>query len=62
MSFDDSITRAEQLLHRLEEVRAKLQETEDSEEALALIEELAGIAKEIQAEIERARREADAET
>jgi hypothetical protein len=62
MTYDESITKAEQLLKRLEEVRAKLQATEDSDTALALIEELAGIAKEVQAEIERARREADAAT
>ena len=48
MSSDDSLRRAEELLERLEAVRARLEGMHDPDEA---------IAKETQAELERAREE-----
>ncbi len=59
---DDALARAEQLLARLEDTRARLEATEDPDAALELLGELAELAKEVQAEIERAKREADART
>ena len=61
MTADDSLRRAEQLLTRVEEVRARLDTTEDPERALDVLAELAHLAKEVEAEIQRAKREAEAE-
>jgi hypothetical protein len=49
--------RLEQLLQRLESARARLEVTDDPEQAVEVLSELAQVAKEVQAEIERARRE-----
>jgi len=49
--------RLEQLLKRLEEARARLEVTDDPEQAVEVLRELAEVAKEVQAEVERARRE-----
>jgi hypothetical protein len=56
---EESLQRAEELLERLERARARLEETGDSEEAIDVLAELAEIAKQVEAEIERARREAE---
>jgi hypothetical protein len=53
----DSVGRLEELLKRLEDVRARLEVTDDPEDAVEVLRELAEVAKEVQAEIERARRE-----
>ena len=53
----DSVARLEQLLQRLEEARGQLERTDDAEQAVDVLRELAEVAKEVQAEIERARRE-----
>jgi hypothetical protein len=53
----DPVARLEQLLQRLEEARAQLERTDDAEQAVDVLRELAEVAKEVQAEIERARRE-----
>ena len=65
MSTDESLTRAEELLKRVEEVRAELEkisETEDgsSERAIELLGELSELAKAVEEELTRAQREADA--
>ena len=62
MSSPDSLKRAEELLDRLERSRAKLEETKDPDEAITILGELAEIAKEVEAELARAKREADAES
>ena len=49
--------RLDELLKRLEEARARLEVTDDPEQAVEVLRELAQVAKEVQAEIERARRE-----
>jgi hypothetical protein len=56
----DPLDRASQLLGQLEEKRAELESTEDPEAAVDLLGEITELAKEAHAEIERARREADA--
>jgi hypothetical protein len=60
VSAEESLARAESLLERLDATRAKLEATDDPEQAIELLGELAELAKEVQAEIERAKREADA--
>jgi hypothetical protein len=59
MSAEDSLHKAEELLKRLELTRAKLEETEDPQEAVDVLAELAEIAKEVQLQVEQAKREAD---
>ena len=55
---DDALTKAEELLDRLERTRVRLEETQDPEAAIDILGELAEIAKQVEAELERARREA----
>lgn len=61
MSAEESLGRAEELLDRLEASRAKLEATEDPEAAIEVLGELAELARAIEAEIERAKREAENE-
>jgi hypothetical protein len=60
MSAEDSLQRAEKLLEKLEQARAQLEQTEDPEAAIDVLSELAEIAKQVEAELARARREAGA--
>ena len=63
MTAEDSLRRAEELLERLERTRAELErvaQSEDSEGAIDVLTELAQIARDVEAELTRARREADA--
>jgi hypothetical protein len=57
MSEQDPVTRLQELLDRLEVARKRLEETQEPDRAVDLLRELADLAKEVQAEIERARRE-----
>jgi hypothetical protein len=54
---EESLKRAEELLERLEQTRARL-EAADPEAAIDILGELADIAKQVEAELEQARREA----
>ena len=58
----DALDHAAALLDRLEEKRAELEATEDPDAAVELLGEITELAKEAHAEIERARREADAQS
>jgi hypothetical protein len=60
MSAEDSLKRAEELLEKLEQSRARLEQTDDPEAAIEVLSELAEIAKQVEAELARARREAGA--
>ena len=64
MSADDSLARAEELLARLEKTRAELEQlsqTDDAERALDVLTELAELSKAIEEELQRAKREAEAD-
>jgi hypothetical protein len=61
VSAEDSLKRAEELMDRLEQTRARLEATADPETAIEVLTELAGIAKDVEATLSRAKREADAE-
>jgi hypothetical protein len=61
MNAEDSLRRAEELLTKVEEARARLETTDEPEAALDVLGELADLAKEVEAEIQRAKREAEAE-
>jgi hypothetical protein len=60
MSAEDSLKRAEDLLEKLEAARARLEATEDPEAAIEVLGELAELAREVETELTRAKREADA--
>ena len=60
MSEPDAVQRLQDLLEKVEAARAALEATDDPERAVQILQELADLAKEVQAEVERARREADA--
>ena len=55
MSADDPLTKAEALLARLEAARTELEETDVPDEAIKIIEQLADLARQIEAELQRAR-------
>jgi hypothetical protein len=57
----DPLDHASELLTKLEAKREELEQTEDPEAAVDLLAEITELAKEAHAEIERARREADAQ-
>ena len=54
----DSVARLQDLLDRLEAARAELEETNDSARAVEILRDLADLARDVQAELEQARREA----
>jgi hypothetical protein len=60
MSAEDALKRAEELLERLEAARARLEQTTDPEIAIEVLGELSELAREVETELTRARREADA--
>jgi hypothetical protein len=53
----ESVARLQELLRRVEQARAELDATTDPKRAVEVLSDLADLAKEVQAEIERARRE-----
>ena len=57
MSEPDSVGRLQELLQRLEKTLGELEATEDSEQAVERLGDMAELAREVQAEIDRARRE-----
>lgn len=63
-SAEEALGRAEQLLARLEAARAELEQlsqAEDAERALDVLGELAELSKAIEEELQRAKREAEAD-
>jgi hypothetical protein len=60
MSEPDAVARLQDLLEKVEASRVELEGTDDPERAVQVLQELADLAKEVQAEVERAHREADA--
>ena len=59
MNAEDSLKRAEELMTRLEQARARLEATEDPQLAVEVLSELSEIAKEVEAEIQRAKQGAE---
>jgi hypothetical protein len=58
VNSEDSLQRAEVLLERLEQTRQELESTQDPDRAIEILSELAEIAKEVEAELARAKKEA----
>jgi hypothetical protein len=61
VSVDEALQRAESLLERIEAARARLDASEDRDEQIAVLEELATLAKEVEAELQKARAAAEAD-
>jgi hypothetical protein len=55
------LNNAEHLLARLESARARLDETQEPDQAIEILQELAELAKEVEAELQRAKRAAETE-
>jgi hypothetical protein len=53
----EPVARLQELLARLESARAELEGVDDSERAIEVLSDLSALAKDVQAEVERARRE-----
>jgi hypothetical protein len=65
VSSEESLARAEQLLARLESTRGeleKLSQAEDADRALEILGELADLSRQVEEELQRAKREAEEET
>jgi hypothetical protein len=63
-SSEESLARAEQLLARLEATRAELErlsESEDADKALDILTELADLSRQVEEELQRAKRAADSD-
>jgi len=60
VSAEDRLRNAEQLLDRLERTRARLEETKDPDQAIEILSELAEIAKEVESQLQQAKRDAEA--
>ena len=63
VAAEESLTRAEQLLDELEQARAELErvaEQDDPEAAIQVLQRLTALAEEVEAELQRAKREAGA--
>ena len=60
MNAEDSLRRAEDLLEKLEAARTRLEATDDPDAAIEVLSELAELAREVETELTRAKREADA--
>jgi hypothetical protein len=61
VSAEESLNNAEDLLARLEAARQRLDETHDPDQAIEILQELAELAKEVESELQRAKRAAETE-
>ena len=64
MSAEESLARAEELLARLERARAELErlsKADDADRALDVLTELAELSKAVEEELQRAKRQAEAD-
>jgi exonuclease VII small subunit len=59
MNAEERLKNAEALLDRLEQSRARLENTTDPDEAIEVLQELAEIAKEVESQLQQAKREAE---
>jgi exonuclease VII small subunit len=59
VSAEERLKNAEALLDRLEQSRTRLENTTDPDEAIEVLQELAEIAKEVESQLQQAKREAE---
>jgi hypothetical protein len=60
-SAEDSLGRAEELLAKFEAARERLESTDDPNQAIEVLQELADLAKQIEAELQSAHLAAEAD-
>jgi hypothetical protein len=60
VNAEERLKNAEALLDRLERSRARLEQTSDPDEAIEVLQELSEIAKEVESQLQQAKREAEA--
>ena len=58
-SAEERLKSAEELLDWLEQLRVRLEGTKDPDEAIEILSELADIAKQIEVQLQQAKREAE---
>ena len=58
-SAEDRLRHAEELLDRLEQTRGRLEETKDPDEAIEILTQLSEIAKEVEVQLQQAKRAAE---
>jgi len=61
VTAEDSLGRAEDLLAKLEAARERLESTDDPNQAIEVLQELADLAKQIEVELQAARQAAEAD-
>jgi hypothetical protein len=59
VSAEERLKNAEVLLDRLEQSRSRLETTTDPDEAIEVLQELSEIAKEVESQLQQAKREAE---
>jgi hypothetical protein len=59
VSVDETLARVEQLFARTEDLRSKLEQTEDPDAANDILEQLTELLKEVEGEIRKARQQAE---
>jgi exonuclease VII small subunit len=59
VSAEERLKNAEALLDRLEQTRARLENTTDPDEAIEVLQELSEIAKEVESQLQQAKRETE---
>jgi exonuclease VII small subunit len=59
VSAEERLKNAEALLDRLEQTRARLESATDPDEAIEVLQELSEIAKEVESQLQQAKREAE---
>jgi hypothetical protein len=57
VTAEERLQEAERLLERLEEARSRLERTNDPDQAIEILAELSEIAKEVEAQLQAAKRE-----
>jgi hypothetical protein len=61
VTAEESLARAEELLARVEDVSKRIEDADDAEITTELLTELVELVREVHAQIEQAKREADAQ-
>ncbi len=59
MSAEERLKNAEELLNRLEQTRSRLENATDPDEAIEVLQQLSEIAKEVESQLQQAKREAE---
>jgi hypothetical protein len=59
VSAEERLKNAEELLDRLERSRSRLESATDPDQAIEVLQELSEIAKEVESELQQAKREAE---